>query len=289
MPTRSARPRRRTNCGACSEAALAQVWFYCEVATFTDAAHADRRRTLSFGSIARDYDLYRPSYPDELIADLVALNPTRALDIACGTGKVAVPLVACGVAVLGVEADPQMAAVAESHGIFVEVSRFEDWDADGRTFDLVTCGQGWHWIDPAVGPQKVAEVLNPGGTCALFWNYDDLDEGLSEQIDAVYRRYAPDIEVCPYTPFDDADGRRYLADLRAADAFGEIEVKRYRWEQTYTTEEWLHRASTHSNNIILTEDVRARVFDGLRKILEARGGSLNARFGTYTIVAKARE
>lgn len=259
------------------------------MATFTDAAHADRRRALSFGSVAQDYDRYRPSYPDELIADLVALNPTRALDIACGTGKVAVPLVACGVAVLGVEADPKMAAVAEGHGIFVEVSRFEDWDPEGRTFDLVTCGQGWHWIDPVVGPRKVADVLNPGGTCALFWNYDDLDEGLREQIDTVYRTYARDIEVCPYTPFDDADASRYLKDLREAAVFGEIEVKRYRWERTYTTEEWLQRAATHSNNIILTEDVRARVFDELRKILEARGGLVDARFGTYTIFVSARE
>lgn len=263
--------------------------FITGVASFADEVHADRRRALSFGAVARDYDLYRPSYPDELIADLVALNPTRALDIACGTGKVAVPLVACGVAVLGVEADPKMAAVAESHGIIVEVSRFEDWDPQARTFDLVACGQGWHWIDPTVGPRKVAHVLNPGGTGALFWNYDELDDDLREQIDAVYRRYVPDIEVCPYTPFDNADGNRYLADLRAAEVFGEIEVKRYRWERTYTTEEWLQRAATHSNNIILTDAVRTRVFDELRQILEARGGLLDARFGTYTIFARVRK
>jgi SAM-dependent methyltransferase len=259
------------------------------VASNTDAVHADRRRALSFGPIARDYDRYRPSYPDELIADLVALNPARALDIACGTGKVAVPLVACGVAVLGVEADPKMAAVAESHGIFVDVSSFEDWDPDGRTFDLATCGQGWHWIDPVIGPRKVAEVLNPGGTLALFWNYDDLGEELRKQIDGAYRKYVSDVEDCPYSRFQDSEGERYLADLRAADVFGEIEVKRYRWERTYTTDEWLQRASTHSKNILLTEDVRTRLFGELHEILEARGGSVDSRFGTYTIFARARE
>jgi SAM-dependent methyltransferase len=259
------------------------------VASNTDAVHPDRRRARSFGSIASAYDRYRPSYPDELIADLVALNPERALDIACGTGKVAVPLVACGVAVLGVEVDPKMAAVAESHGIFVDVSSFEDWDPDGRTFDLVTCGQGWHWIDPVAGPRKVGEVLNPGGTLALFWNYDDLDEDMQRRIDDAYRKFAPDVESSPYVSFDSSEGERYVADLRAANVFGAIEVKRYRWERTYTTDEWLHRAATHSNNILLPEDARTRLFDALREILDAHGGSVDARFGTYTILAEARE
>jgi SAM-dependent methyltransferase len=263
--------------------------FIGDVASNTDAVHSDRRRARSFGSIASDYDRYRPSYPDELIADLVAFNPTRALDIACGTGKVAVPLVACGVAVLGVEVDPKMAAVAESHGIFVDISSFEDWDSEGRTFDLVTCGQGWHWIDPVAGPLKVGEVLNPGGTFALFWNYDDMDADLQRAIDDAYRAHVPSMDASPYARFDNSEGERYLSDLRAAKVFDEIEVKRYRWEQTYSVDEWMHRAATHSANIVLSDDVRARLFDALRAILDSRGGLVDARFGTYTIFARTKE
>src|SRR5664279_4318980 len=76
-----------------------------------DNVHTDRARAESFGSVAAQYDHYRPSYPDALIADLAELVPSRTLDVACGTGKVAVALVACGMSVLGVEVDPQMAAV----------------------------------------------------------------------------------------------------------------------------------------------------------------------------------
>ena len=49
----------------------------------------------------------------------------------------------------------------------VEVSSFEDWPDNGRTFDLITCAQAWHWVDPAVGAAKAARLLAPGGELAL--------------------------------------------------------------------------------------------------------------------------
>src|SRR5664279_3347096 len=137
--------------------------------------HTDRARAESFGSIATQYDRYRPSYPDALFTDLARLAQARTLDVACGTGKVTVSLIARGLAVLGVEIDPKMAAVARAHAVVVEVGAFETWDDKGRTFDLITCGQAWHWIDPQQGAAKAARVLNPGGTLAVFWNYLDVE------------------------------------------------------------------------------------------------------------------
>lgn len=257
--------------------------------------YTNRVRAESFGSVAAHYDEYRPSYPDDLIAELVARNPGNALDIACGTGKVAVPLLACGVAVLGVEVDPKMAAVAESHGIIVEVSSFEDWDPDGRRFDLATCGQAWHWIDPVKGPLKVAEVLNPGGTLALFWNYNRLDEDVEKEMDDAYRRHAPEIgrladaaerhattnDGAP-EPVNDP----YVSDLKASKVFAEINAKKYRWEGQYTADEWISRQATHSNHILLDDPVRAQLFDALREIIDRRGGEIDAHFTTYAIFAR---
>jgi 2-polyprenyl-3-methyl-5-hydroxy-6-metoxy-1,4-benzoquinol methylase len=77
---------------------------------------------------------------------------------------VAVALAGQGLPVLGVEADGRMADVARSHGIEVEVSPFETWEDRRRRFDLVTCGDAWHWIDPRLGIAKAAGVLSPGGT-----------------------------------------------------------------------------------------------------------------------------
>src|SRR4051794_3902031 len=121
--------------------------------------HLDRARAGSFGSVADQYDRFRLAYPDTLIHDLAGLRPAKVLDVGCGTGKVAVSLAERGLSVLGVEVDQRMAEVARGHGIEVEVAAFENWAAAGRTFDLITCGDAWHWIDPDHGAAKATEVL----------------------------------------------------------------------------------------------------------------------------------
>lgn len=141
----------------------------------TSDPHLDRARAESFGTVAQQYDRYRPPHAERLIDDLAALAPARVLDIACGTGKAAVALAGRGLDVLGVETDERMAQVARAHGVPVEIAPFETWDARGRRFGLVTCGSAWHWIDPALGAAKVADLLHPGGTFARFWSYHVLD------------------------------------------------------------------------------------------------------------------
>lgn len=124
--------------------------------------HLRRDRAGSFGAVARAYDDARPGYPDALIVQLLTRGATDVLDVACGIGRAARQLSARGARVLGVEPDAAMAAVAREHEVEVEVSTFEEWDDAGRRFDLVTCAQGWHWIDPAAGARKAAAVLRPG-------------------------------------------------------------------------------------------------------------------------------
>jgi 2-polyprenyl-3-methyl-5-hydroxy-6-metoxy-1,4-benzoquinol methylase len=74
--------------------------------------HHERERAQSFGRQAAVYERVRPGPPPALIDDLVALAPRRVLDIACGTGRLAAPLAARGLDVLGVELDPRMASLA---------------------------------------------------------------------------------------------------------------------------------------------------------------------------------
>src|SRR3954454_24856542 len=105
-----------------------------------------------------------------------------------------------GLRVLGVEPDEAMAAVARNHRIRVELARFETWDPAGRTFDLVTAGHAWHWVDPNSGLAKVASVLEPGGTVALFWNYHAVHASLAEVFDGVYAVCAPELEALGRDP-----------------------------------------------------------------------------------------
>jgi SAM-dependent methyltransferase len=255
--------------------------------TAAGALHSDRARAESFGGIAEQYDRYRPSYPDQLIADLLALNPEWTLDVACGTGKVAVPLLACGLAVLGVEIDEQMAEVARRHGIIVELGAFETWDDQGRTFDLITCGQGWHWIDPEIGPQKAARLLNPGGTLALFWNYAGAAGEVKKALQAVYDERAPQLNRDMRSQKHEDD--KFLDALKATKLFASVRAEDYAWTTTLSADEWVARLATHSDHITLPDDERGPLLDAVHAAIEEHGGSVELRGGTYTIFARTAE
>jgi SAM-dependent methyltransferase len=250
-------------------------------------SHSDRKRAESFGGVAEQYDRYRPSYPDTLIADLLGLNPEWTLDVACGTGKVAVPLLACGLAVLGVEIDPQMAEVARRHGIIVEIGAFETWDDRGRTFDLITCGQGWHWIDPDAGPKKAAQVLNPGGTLALFWNHGDVAGEMRRWLDATYQEHAPQLNRDMRNQKHEDD--KFLDSLKASELFASVRAEQYAWSATLSADEWIARLATHSDHITLAEERREPLLEAVRSTIDEHGGFVELRGGTYAIFAKTSE
>jgi SAM-dependent methyltransferase len=119
--------------------------------------------------------------------------PGSAVDVGCGTGRVALALAEAGWRVIGVEPDARMAAVASRRGVRVEVARFEDWAPSVAAVDLVCAGQAWHWVDPAVGCAKAAELLRPGGRLAVFWNVSRYDAAVAEAIAEVYGRLAPEL------------------------------------------------------------------------------------------------
>jgi SAM-dependent methyltransferase len=243
--------------------------------------HAQRDRAESFGAVAEAYERYRPGYPDELIDELAALRPAAVLDIGCGTGKAARALVARGLDVLGVEVDPQMAALARRHGIDVEVASFEAWDAHARTFDLIVAGQAWHWVDPAVGAPKLVRLLRPGGTVCLFWNYDGPNKRLEAVLEGVFRNTAPEL-----IDQSDEDGLHERI-LRETGCFASIETRDYQWSETKSVDDWVARLGTQSKQLIVGADRLAQVLAEMRAALRAEFGErLELAHGTYSLWAR---
>ncbi|MDQ6848519.1 MAG: Rv2175c family DNA-binding protein [Actinomycetota bacterium] len=247
---------------------------------------ANRSRAESFGTVAANYDRYRPGYPDALIDDLVAQGPRDVLDVGCGTGKAAVLLAARGLDVLGVEIDERMAEVARSHGIAVEVGDFENWDAAGRQFDLIICGQAWHWVDPNRGVPKAASVLRPRGYIAVFWNYDELDEPVQQALDAAYEKHAPELLQSVVAGRNKQSDRPHAAAFEFDSGFGKVSTKHYRWERTFTADEWVGMARTHSDHLMLAPDRLKALTVAAHHAIVGLGGSFVAHYGTYALFAQ---
>jgi len=238
----------------------------------------DRARASSFGANAELYDRSRPRYPTALIDDLMAPSPSVVLDVGCGTGLFGRSFAERGIPVLGVEPDAMMAEVARRHGLGVEVATFEEWDPIGRRFDLLVAGQSWHWVDPDAGAKKAAEVLNPGGTAAHAWNVGEIEDGLSEALDAVYEELAPG-QAHPLVRHhrDSAPHASELAFV-ATGSFEDPEHLDYRWEHHYATDEWLTQLETHSDHALMAPEERARLLSAVGVVLYERGGGFTMRY-----------
>src|SRR5271156_6676285 len=210
----------------------------------------------SFGIDAGRYDRAGPASPDELIHHVIAASPgTDFLDVGCGTGIGARQYRASGINVLGVDVDARMAEFARQTGVEIEIGKFENWDARGRSFDAVVAGQAWHWVDPVLGARKAAQVLRPHGLLALYWHVFDPPGEVANAFDDVLQRVAPDAPLWnrpadgsqpgnPAVELQQGNLTRAVDGVRTAGGFGEPEQWRFEWQRHYTRAEWLDHLPT---------------------------------------------
>jgi len=241
-----------------------------------------------FDEVPDLYDRVRPGYPPELIADLVAITGLsrdgRILEVGCGTGKATQLLAELGYAITAVEPGAGLARVARERlaafpNVEIEISTFEDWDAQQRHFDLLVAAASWHWVDPAIGWQRAHDALNPGGWMAILGNAvirrADEPELYAETAD-LHQRYAPDNPDWGHPPTE--------AEVRATstgwgpgneDTEGFFGPTTVRW---YPTVQWLDGAAiadllrSHSPYRRLDRDVREPLLDAVAERVRTRIG-----------------
>ena len=248
--------------------------------------HANRARAESFGEDAELYHDVRPRYPAAMFDHLLAGGPVSVLDVGCGTGIAAELLAARGCTVLGVEPDERMAAVARDNGIEVEIGKFESWDAGGRTFELLTSGQAWHWVEPVAGFRHAAEVLADGGRLGLFWNFAHADEPVASALNELYDRLAPELgHASMMLGGNQTQHARIAIELRASGLFTDPRVSEWRWRDEFVTERWIANARTQSNHRMLGPDRVDALLDAVAATIDEHGGTFGVEYVTRLIEA----
>lgn len=137
-----------------------------------------------------DARLYGPrsiGWPGELefylgLAATAAGSP-RVLEIACGTGRLTLPLAATGREVAGIDTSAETLAIARSHARGDNPRLVE---ADMRAFDLgmafdaaIVPGHAFQFMttpdDQAAALERFRAHLEPGGRLAIHVDHDSID------------------------------------------------------------------------------------------------------------------
>lgn len=242
-------------------------------------------RKYLFNDVPKEYDKFRPSYPRELFADIIEYSKihknSSILEIGCGTGQATQGFVNIGYKnIICIELGKNLADfTAEKYKdeptIRVHNDSFEEWDSKNEEFDVAISATAFHFINPQIGYPKVFNLLKSNGTMAFFWTvhvqvYDDLHNKIRE----LYTKYAPDLDdsIKP-TPNEAIKG--IFNTINSVGLFKNIQTKEYKWEHTYSSEEYISLLNTHSKHRQLDEKTRQLLFSDIKEIIDCYGGFIN--------------
>ncbi|WP_427895397.1 class I SAM-dependent methyltransferase [Kribbella sp. GL6] len=242
----------------------------------------------TFGEDAELYDRVRPTYPRELFDDLArAVGPhPRVLEIGPGTGQATAAMLARGWNITAVELSPGLAEVLRRKypALDVVVADFDTWELRTGEYDLVVSATAFHWLDPATRVERCVELLRPGGALAIVTTHHVA--GGSEQffadVQSCYDRFTDDPAADPLPAADDVP--EDPAGLADSGLFESVESRKYVWDATYPTAEYLELLSSYSGHRALTTDRRDRLYDCIGGLIDAAGGSITKRYLNQLIV-----
>jgi ubiquinone/menaquinone biosynthesis C-methylase UbiE len=147
----------------------------------------------AFGRAAREYELGRPEWPEELIDhvvdDLGIGTDATVLDLGAGTGKLTRALVRRFARVVAVEPDASMRAVLEE--VVPDAEAVAGSAAAiplaPSAVDAVFSAEAFHWFAGDETVAEISRVLKPGGGLVIFWNLEwgALEPPIGEAADAV--------------------------------------------------------------------------------------------------------
>ncbi|HEX5586432.1 MAG TPA: class I SAM-dependent methyltransferase [Acidimicrobiia bacterium] len=256
------------------------------------AGSAGRDLGRVFDEVPELYDRVRPTYPDDLFADLVTITgldeQSSVLEVGCGTGQATRSLAALGCAVTAVEPGEGMVALARERlaawaNVAVETSTFEEWDDHGRRFDLLVAASSWHWVEPSVGWRRAREVIRAGGWMALLGHVVVRRLGEPEvyaETADLHERFAPGNPDWDDPPLEDA--------VRATDEgwgppndpgglFGPTIVRWYPTVQWFDGEGFADLLRSTSVYRKLDRDVREPLLDAIAERIRTQMGDRAAR------------
>jgi len=208
----------------------------------------------SFGTVAENYDRYRPTYAPEAVDWALGERPLRVVDLGAGTGILSRVLRRLGHEVVAVEPDGAMRALLTrlSEGVTALAGTAENIPLPDGSVDAVVAGQAYHWFEADRAHPEIARVLRPAGVLAAMWNDADPGTQWTVRLDEII------------------DGIRTICHERHphfGELFGPVTTAEFHHEMWVTPDEVVGMVSTRSPYLMASAADRAAMLDAVRDLL----------------------
>jgi SAM-dependent methyltransferase len=226
-------------------------------------------RRLSFGSVATDYDRYRPSPPPQALDWLIPPGAQAVLDLAAGTGAVTRELIGRAPRVIAVEPDERMRAVLTARCPEAEVlaGRGEDIPLPDASVDAVVISAAWHWLNPDQAVPEITRVLRVGGVLGVMWISRNTRVPWVEG----FNRLARLAREADRRPDYAGPGHRYReVTFPAGSPLSPVEEHTVEFSVPMTKDELFGLLGTYSGVITLDPERRAGFSERVRAFLDAQ-------------------
>ncbi len=229
----------------------------------SEAPAATPGRALCFGSVAEEYDRFRPSPPPAALNWLLPERVALAIDLAAGTGALSRALLAWADEVIAVEPDARMRAVLARRlpSVRLLAGRAESLPLPDASADAVLVSSAWHWLDTDVAVPEIARVLRPGGWLGILWT------GLDREDPRVAALWEVARTLSPHPAGHRERHRPEDVRLPASAPFAAPEIRRLRSTWRISPLRLAGLLGTYSSVITLPAGERARIVTQARQLI----------------------
>jgi SAM-dependent methyltransferase len=255
---------------------------------------SSHRRRECFDEVSVLYDKARPSYPADLVRDLIEaadIGPgCRILEIGCGAGQLTVPLAQTGASLTAVDLGPNLGGIARSKlasysNAEVLTADFDTWLLPCEPFDVVVAATAFHWLDPDTRVEKCARALRPGGILAIVdshWGTGPGRDDFSTASQDCYARWDPHhrSDFVSQTLGDLPETR---ADLASSPCFEQLQLKRYPVERQYSADQYCDLLRTFSDVRAFDDENRNGFLSCIHSLIQSRFAGSITRHDVYDL------
>ena len=222
------------------------------------------------------YDKMRPSYPEELINDVIDISDIQKngtiLEVGCGTGQATLSFASQGYKMTCLDIGANLVEVAKKKLVDYQVNfyitSFEEWTPIEK-FDLLVSATAFHWIDPRTRYQLAYRALKEDGWMALFWNKHPAPyTGFFQDVQQTYNKVVPEWRTHNEKPTTDEWITKQSQEITETGLFGDVIVKKYPFSVGFTSRNYIKLLKTFSDHRSLEKEQQKRLYAGIEELIE---------------------